>query len=103
MALRWDEFVTNFERYKRILPDDEPIVFPRREAKRRAANKEKRHRIMFDCDEVTYAAFHLQRERMLHALEENPTLFGVWLTEVMESWSDAMLQRWKENHESSLQ
>lgn len=39
------------------------LVLPRLEAKRRVANKEKRTRVQFDCDEVTYSKFHEQLKR----------------------------------------
>jgi hypothetical protein len=101
MAIRWQEFLANIERYKKALPPDEPIVLPRREAKRRAANKEKRHKIQWDTDSESYAAFHLQRERILMALGENNTLFSTWIVKVMESWSDEMLKRWIDSHEEN--
>lgn len=63
MAIRWDEFLANIERYKRVLPPDEPIVLPKREAKRRAANKEKRTRVVFECTPEQFAAFHTQLKR----------------------------------------
>lgn len=63
MAIRWDEFLANIERYKRVLPPDEPIVLPKREAKRRAANKEKRTRVVFECTPEQFAAFHGQLKR----------------------------------------
>jgi len=63
MAIRWDEFLANIERYKRVLPPDEPIVLPKREAKRRAANKEKRTRVVFECTPEQFAAFHAQLKR----------------------------------------
>lgn len=63
MAIRWDEFLDNLERYKRVLPPDEPIVLPKREAKRRAANKEKRTRVVFECTAEQFAAFHAQLKR----------------------------------------
>ena len=63
MAIRWDEFLANIERYKKVLPPDEPIVLPKREAKRRAANKEKRTRVVFECTPEQFAAFHTQLKR----------------------------------------
>ena len=75
MAIRWEEFLANIERYKKALPPDEPIVLPRREAKRRRVNKEQRKRVIFDADPQGYAEFHAVREAWLGELGENPTLF----------------------------
>jgi hypothetical protein len=63
VAIRWDEFLNNLERYKKALPPDEPIVLPRREAKRRAVNKEKKTRVVFTCTPEQFAAFHTQLKR----------------------------------------
>ena len=43
------------------------LVLPRIEAKRRVANKEKRTRVQFDCDEQIYSDFHAQRSRYVDA------------------------------------
>lgn len=39
------------------------LVLPRREAAKRRANKEKRTRVQFDCDEQLYRDFHAQLQR----------------------------------------
>ena len=69
--------------------DDEPFVlrFPRREAKRRIENVEKRKRISFMSDEKGYEKFHLRKEAwMLAALHENPSLFASALEAAMEEF-----------------
>lgn len=93
MAIRWDEFLANLERYKKALPPDEPIVLPRREAKRRAANKEKRHRIVFDCDETTYSLFHAERSRYIAACGDNVTIAHTVMIEWLSKLSDEMIRR----------
>jgi len=66
------------------MPDDEPVVFPRRNAKKRIANQEKRKRIIFDTDELGYSRFHARKEAWLKAiLHENPTLFAEALDAAM--------------------
>lgn len=91
MAIRWDEFLANIERYKRVLRPDERIVLPRLEAKRRAANKEKRHRIVFDADETTYAAFHTQLKRY-RELVENVTIAQQIICEILERVPDETIR-----------
>jgi hypothetical protein len=101
LAIRWEEFLANIELYKERLPPDEPIVLPRREAKRRAANKEKRHRVMFDCDETTYADFHAQRSRYIAACGDNPTIAHTIMVRCLAHLSDEVIARLIEGgHES---
>jgi hypothetical protein len=92
--MKWSEFLAHESWFKANMSPDEPIVFPRRTAKKRAANKEKRRRVIFDVDEQTYSEFHTERERILLVLGDNPSLFGEFLCEVLGSWSDQMLERW---------
>ena len=87
MAIRWDEFLANLERYKRVLPPDEPIVLPKREAKRRAANKEKRTRVVFETDADTYAAFHTQLKRY-RELVQNVTIAQHIMVELLATVKD---------------
>jgi hypothetical protein len=63
VAIRFEEFLNNLAMYKRVLPPDEPIVLPKREAKRRAANKERRTRVVFETTPEQFAAFHVQLRR----------------------------------------
>jgi hypothetical protein len=93
MAIRWDEFLANIERYKKALPPDEPIVLPRREAKRRAVNKEKRHRVIFDCDEETYKLFHQERSRYIAACGENPTIAHTIMIRLLQQLSDSSIAK----------
>ena len=81
MAIRWDEFKANFKHYDSILADNEPIVLPRREAARRAVNREKRSKIQFDCNPEQYALFHKELKRIReHCV--NVTM----ATDVMNKW-----------------
>ena len=68
------------------MADDEPVIFPRRNAKRRIANKEKRRRIIFDTDEVGYARFHARREAWMLELTDNPSLFNEALDAAMATF-----------------
>lgn len=43
------------------------LYLPRIEAQKRRVNKEKRHRVVFECDEQTYSEFHEQRSRYIEA------------------------------------
>jgi hypothetical protein len=84
------------------IPDDEPctrMIFPRREAKKRAASKEKHHKIVFRCDQTTYGEFHAERERILQGLDENPVLFGVFITDVLKGFTEELVSRWRAMHE----
>ena len=93
MAIRWDEFLANIERYKRVLPPDEPIVLPKREAKRRAANKEKRTRVVFECTPEQFAAFHTQLKRIREHVGNITIAQDVmndWLGRLTEELMDVM-------------
>ena len=68
------------------MADDEPVVFPRRQAKKRVANQEKRKRIIFDTDELGYSRFHARKEAWLLELEDNPSLFAEALDKAMETF-----------------
>ena len=97
MAIRWDEFLANIERYKKALPPDEPIVLPRREAKRRAVNKEKRHRVIFDCDEETYKLCHQERSRYIAACGENPTIAHTIMIRLLQQLPDSSIKKLSED------
>jgi len=75
------------------MADDEPVVFPRRLAKKRVANKEKRRRVIFDTDEQGYAEFHAVREAYLLACHDNPTLAAHAMVEAMKVFD---LRSWLE-------
>ena len=98
MAIRWDEFLANIERYKRVLPPDEPIVLPKREAKRRAANKEKRTRVVFECTPEQFAAFHAQLKRYREVIG-NVTVAHDLLIRMLAIWPNEELQRMAEGEE----
>lgn len=92
MAIRFDEFLANLERYRRVLPPDEPIVLPKREAKRRAANKEKRTRVVFECTPEQFAAFHAQLKRY-RELVKNVTVAQDILIAYIAHPTDEEIQR----------
>src|SRR5690242_3966913 len=95
---RWGELKTRWQWMVENLPDDEPISFPRREARRRAANKEKRHRISFVTDEVTYQEFWQLREEWMREFGDNPTLVNQATIEAMKQFDVAV---WKAKQESA--
>ena|SRR5579864_7225997 len=97
MAITWEELCNNFERYKKILPPDEKVVFPRREALKRIANKEKRHRISFDADETTYEEFWAIWEAWMRELDENPTLVKHGIIKALKEFD---VRGWKEQQEA---
>ena len=68
--------------------DDEPFIlrFPRREAKRRIENVEKRRRITLTTDEHNYTEFHVWREAYMHTLGENPTLVTQAIIQAMKEF-----------------
>lgn len=99
--MKFAELKANWPWALEHIPDDEPVSFPRREAKKRAANKEKKSEVRFRCDEVTYAEFHKHKERIMRQLDENPTLFGLFLCEVLDGWRDEAVAAWKRNNEGS--
>jgi len=100
VAIRWEEFLANLERYKQVLPPDEPIVLPRREAKRRAANKEKRHRVVFDCDETTYGLFHAERKRYIDACHDNPTIAHTIMIRLLQQLPNSSISKLAEDEPS---
>jgi hypothetical protein len=99
---RWAEVKARWAWLNDHLADDEPVVFklPRREARKRIANVEKRKRITFAADEQTFAEFHAERERILRVLDENPTLFGLYLVTCLRHWSNDEIAAWKAEHET---
>ena len=92
---RWAEVKARWPWLLEHLSDDEPVLFklPRREARKRIENKEKRHRIVLNVDETTYTEFHVWREAYMHTLEENPTLVGHAIVQAMKEF-DVMV--WKQ-------
>jgi len=98
--MKWGEVKARMQWFMDNMPDDEPCSFPRREAKKRQANKEKKSRIVFVCDPVTFGEFHTEKERVMLALGENPTLFGVWLTSAMRRWTVEDVKHWLEEQEN---
>lgn len=97
--MKFGELKANWAWFVKNMQDDEPCSFPRREAKKRQQNKERKSRVVFNCDPETYAAFHREKERIMRVLDENPTLFGVFLCAVLEEWSDYKISCWKKAQE----
>jgi hypothetical protein len=67
------------------------LVLPRIEAKRRIENKEKHHRVQFDCDETTYSAFHAQLKRY-RELVTNVTIAQQIMVELLAQVSDESIR-----------
>ena len=84
--MKFEELKANWSWFLKNMGPDEPVVFPRRTAKRRIQNKEKRRRIIFDTDEVGYARFHARREAWMLELQDNPSLFNEALDKAMETF-----------------
>jgi hypothetical protein len=98
--MKFSELKLNWEWFLRNMPDNEPVSFPRREARRRAANKEKKSEVRFRCDPQTYSEFHQQKERIMRQLDENPTTFGLFVITCLTHWNDEEIREWKERQES---
>lgn len=84
--MKWSEFKAHLPWFMEHMSDDEPLVFPRRTAKKRVANNEKRKRIIFDTDELGYSRFHARKEAWLLELADNPSLFAEALDKAMETF-----------------
>ena len=84
--MKWSEFKAHLPWFMANMSDDEPLVFPRRQAKKRIANREHRKRIIFDTDPLGYQRFHARREAWLLELADNPTLFAEALDKAMETF-----------------
>jgi len=99
--MKFAELKANWPWMLKNISDDEPVVFPRRSAKKRAATGEKRSRIIFDCTTEGYKVFHTERERLMQeAFNDNPTIFDQWLCDVLQSWTSEQARTWKESYES---
>jgi hypothetical protein len=97
---RWGEVKARWPWLLEHLSDDEPVLFklPRREARKRIENKEKRHRIVMNVDETTYSEFAVWREAYMSKLDENPVLFGYALIQAMKEFD---LLAWKQEQAES--
>lgn len=84
--MKFAELKSNWAWMLKNVGDDEPVVFPRRTAKKRVANQEHRKRVIFDTDELGYSRFHARREAWLLELQDNPTLFAEALDKAMETF-----------------
>ena len=68
------------------------LVLPRLEAKRRIANKEKRTRVQFDCDEATYSRFHTELKRYREVCG-NVTVAHNLMVDILKGVDDDRLRR----------
>lgn len=98
--MKFGELKANWAWFLKNMPDDEVCSFPRREAKKRIANKEKKSRVVFACDPVTYSEFHTEKERVMRLLHENPVLFGFWMIAVIKEQDDASIAQWLSEQET---
>ena len=102
---KWGEIKARWGWLRDNLPDDEPVVFklPRREARKRVKNTENRKRIVFSADPTTYSAFHQHKEIVMRELEENPTMFGVFITDLLKGFAERpeLIAHWRRLHEES--
>jgi hypothetical protein len=69
------------------------LVLPRREAAKRAANEEKRKRVIFDCDEQTYADFHAQRSRYIEACGNHPLIAYAVMIRLLQQLPDSSIKK----------
>jgi hypothetical protein len=68
------------------------LVLPRLEAQRRRANREKRTRVQFDCDEQTYSRFHEQLQRY-REICVNTTVAHNLIVDILAGVDDERLRR----------
>jgi hypothetical protein len=76
---------------------DEPAVLylPKIEAQKRKANREKRKRIVWDVDEVTYSRFNAERDRWI-AVCVNKTVAVSLMCDVLAAVSEETMRRFLE-------
>lgn len=73
------------------------LVLPRLEAQRRKANKEKRTRVQFDCDEQTYSDFHAQRSRYIEACGNHVAIAHAIMIRLLAQLPDDSIRRLAED------
>lgn len=73
---------------------DEPAVLylPKIEAQKRKANREKRKRIVWDVDEVTYSRFNAERDRWVSVCV-NKTVAVSLMCDVLAAVSEETMRR----------
>ena len=93
---KWAEVKARWSWLCENISDDEPVVFklPRREARKRIINAEKKHRVVLVTDEQNYKEFHALREAYMQTLDENPTLVMHAIVEAMKEFD---VKGWKEH------
>lgn len=99
---KWAEVKARWQWLNEHLADDEPVVFklPRREARKRIENKEKKRRITLQTDEQNYSEFQVWNEAYMQTCGENPTLRTQAIIEAMKAFD---LKGWlAEQHSESL-
>ena len=94
---KWGEVKARWSWLNNNLSDDEPVVFklPRREARKRIQNIEKRRRIVLVTDEQNYSELHAMREAYMLELNENPTLVTQAIIEAMKAFD---VRGWKDSN-----
>jgi hypothetical protein len=85
---KWAEVKAHWAWLNDHLADDEPVVFklPRREARKRIQNAEKKRRIILQTDEQNYSEFQVWNEAYMYTLGENPTLRTQAIIEAMKQF-----------------
>ena len=78
------------------------LVLPKREAAKRAANEEKRKRVIFDCDEQTYADFHRERARYIEACGNHPLIAYAVMIRLLAQLPDSSVAKLAQDWEPGL-
>lgn len=94
--MRWGEaksYLATMLRENKI-PDEEPIVlkFPRKEARKRIKNTEKRKRVCWEATPENFSAFHAARSHVIEVVG-NPTLADQLIAEFIASVGDDTWRR----------
>lgn len=73
---------------------DEPAVLylPKIEAQKRKVNREKRKRIIWDVDEVTYSRFNAERDRWMRICVNKTTTISL-MCDVLAAVSEETMRR----------
>lgn len=89
--MRWGEAKPHLARLlaEDKLPDDEPLVlkFPRKEARKRIKNTEKRKRVCWEATPENFSAFHAARSHVVEILG-NPVIADKLIAEFISRVPD---------------
>lgn len=82
--------------------EDEPAVLylPKLEAQKRKANKEKRKRVIWDVDELTYSKLNSERDRWI-TIAVNKTVAVSLMCEVLEAVPEETIRKLMEAGDAS--